>query len=312
MAAADIFALTGTLLPLALFVLLGWLIGRWKDIDPAPIATVLVYAVSPVVAFGSTAQIAFKGAFVALPAITGAIAAICAGASLLAGRRFLRDKDSAWLLPMTCGTGNNGYFGLPLALVLFPGDAAGIYFLIMLGATLFESTAGYYAVARGHLPLRQALARAVRLPMVYAIAGGMAFSALGATLPPAAVAATATARGCYVTLGMMLVGLALARHRRLSLPPDFLALTLGGKYILWAVLVAGFALLDTQALHLYTADIHAMMFILAITPVAANSVAYAAENRFRPELAATVVFVTTLLSCLLLPFALGWIAALRL
>ena len=47
-----------------------------------------------------------------------------------------------------------------------------------------------------------------------------------------------------------------------------------------------------------------MIAILAITPVAANTAAFAAQHNFKPQLAATVVFLTTVISFVFLPVVL--------
>ena len=127
------FSLETTLVPLTLLILLGWLVGRIQNIDLKSISTMLIYAISPVVAFGSTAQLAFHGTFILLPFITYILAAICGLTSFALGRRLLKHKDMGYLLPQAAGSGNNGYFGLPLAMAIFPPEQVGVYFLIMLG-----------------------------------------------------------------------------------------------------------------------------------------------------------------------------------
>jgi predicted permease len=303
------FNLETTLLPLSLLILLGWIVGRTQDIDLKSVATILVYGISPVVAFGSTAQISFHGIFVLLPVITFILAA---GNGLFIhalGRKILKKKDMGFLLPIATGSGNNGYFGLPLAMAVFAPDQVGIYFLIMLGTTLFETTIGYYYVARGHLSVKQALRRAAGMPVTYAIILGLIFSALHMELNPGVTKLWEIARGCYVSVGMMIIGIALGKYRKLSWDTDFIALVMSGKYMLWLLLASTFIVLDTTFLHLYDSPIHAMILILAITPVAANVAAFAAQHDFKPQLAATIVFLTTIVSFAALPFTLPAIFA---
>ena len=307
---APIPGLATALLPLALFILIGWAIGRAKKVDLSPIATLLVYAISPVVAFGSTAQMAFDSSYVFLPLVTYILAAACGMGTFALGKGFVLQKhDSVYLLPNATGTGNNGYFGLPLAMAVFAPEYIGVYFLAMLGPTIFESTFGYYFIARGRLPMRAALARVARLPMLYAIALGMIFSKAGIALDPGIVKLWESSRGAYVSLGMMLIGLALARHGKLVWEKNFTALCMAGKYGFWALGAIALIWLDTHTFKIYNAEVHKMLLILSVTPVAANTVAYAAEHDFKPELAASVVFITTVASCLFLPFALNIILA---
>ena len=293
-----------TLIPLTLLILLGWLVGRAQNIDLKSVSTMLIYAISPVVAFGSTGQLSFHGAFILLPVITYILAAICGLTSFALGQRLLKHKDMGYLLPQATGSGNNGYFGLPLAMALFPPEQVGVYFLMMMGTTLFEATIGYYFVGRGHLTVKHALQRVVRMPVIYAIAVGLVLSASHITLDAGVLKLWDVARGCYVCLGMMIIGIALAKHKKLAWDMDFIALTLFGKYFMWAVAIAAFVWTDIHVLKIYDASIYTMIAILAITPAAANTAAFAAQHDFKPQLAATIVFLTTIISFVVLPFVL--------
>ena len=298
------FSLETTLVPLALLIAIGWIIGRVQHVDLKSISTVLIYAISPVVAFGSTAQMTFHGTFILLPVISYILALICGLTSFALGRRFLKKRDMCYLLPQATGSGNNGYFGLPLAMAIFSPEQVGIYFLIMLGTTLFEATIGYYFVGRGHLTVVHALKRVVKMPVIYAIAAGLALSASHITLDAGLLKLWDVMRGGYVAIGMMIIGIALSKHKKLAWEMDFIALAMFGKYILWACVIAGFVWTDIHVLKLYDTPIYTMIAIFAITPAAANTAAFAAQHNFKPQLAATIVFLTTIFSFALLSFVL--------
>lgn len=289
-----------TLVPLALLILLGWVVGRWHAIDVKTVTTILIYAITPVVAFGAVGQMSFQGVYVLLPVLTAAMAAVVGLFSYALSRRLLKNHDLRYLLPIATGSGNNGYFGLPLAMAIFQPEQVGVYFLITMGVLIFESTLGYYFIGRGHLTAEEAVRRVLRLPAIYAIAGGVLFSALHLSFAPGFLKLWESARGCYVGLGMMLIGFALAKHRKLAWDGGFVALTLLGKYIVWALLGLGFMWIDP----LFPPSVHAMILILALTPCAANTVAYAVQHDFKPEHAATIVLVTTIISFAALPFVL--------
>jgi predicted permease len=299
-----------TLVPLTLLILLGWLVGKAQDIDLKSVSTPLIYAFSPVVAFGSTAQLSFHGTLMLLPFLTYAMAAFTGLSSFALGQKLLRDKDMCFLLPQATGSGNNGYYGLPLAMALFPPEQVGIYFLIMLGTTLYESTVGYYFVGRGHLTVKHAMQRVVKMPVIYAIAAGLLFSAFHVPLDAGVLKLWEVARGCYVGIGMMIIGLALSKHKKLAWEWDFIALAMFGKNLLWAAVAAAFIILDSCVLKLFDTTIHTMIAILAITPVGANTAAFAAQHNFKTQIAATVVFVTTTISFAALPVVLPLMLAL--
>jgi len=298
------FNLETTLVPLTLLIVIGWLIGRAQDIDIKSVSSILIFAITPVVAFGSTAQLSFHGTYVLLPFISYAMAAFAGLSSFALGQRLLRNKDMGYLLPQATGSGNNGYYGLPLAMALFPPEQVGIYFLIMLGTTMYEVTLGYYFVGRGHLTVRHAFQRVLKMPTMYALIAGLAFSAAHVQLDAGVLKLWDVARGCYVCIGMMIIGLALAKHRKLAWEWDFIGLTMFGKYLLWALAVTAFITLDSHVLRIFDSTIYTMIAILVITPAGANTAAFAAQHNFKPQLAATVVFVTTMISFVFLPVVL--------
>ena len=282
-----------TLLPLVLLILLGWLIGRAQDIDLKSISSVLIFAITPVVGLISTAQMSFHGSLILLPFISCAMASFAGLASFALGRRLLRDKDMGYLLPQATGSGNNGYYGVPLAMALLPQEQVGVYFLVMLGVTPFEVTLGYYFVGRGHLTVKHAFQRVVRMPSIYAIIGGLMLSAADVPLDAGVLKLGEVTRGCYVSVGMMIIGLALAKHKKLAWEWDFIGLTMFGKYVLWAVAVAAFVAFDSHVSKIFDAPIYTMLAILVITPAAANTAAFAAQHnggRIRPDINATGVF----------------------
>ncbi|MBU6475920.1 MAG: hypothetical protein KGQ70_08120, partial [Alphaproteobacteria bacterium] len=252
------FGYETTLVPLMLLVALGWGVGRWRNVDVRPISTIVIYAVAPVVAFGTTAQLAFHGRIVLLPVIVYTLACFCGLTSYALGRALLKKKDMRFLLPEATGCGNNGYFGLPLAMALFPPAQVGVYFLIMMGTTLFEATFGYYFVGRGSMSVRDSLKRTAGMPVIYAITAGLFLSAHHIPLDPGLIKLCDVAKGCYVTLGMMIIGLALARHKKLSWDFDLIALAMFGKYVLWAAAVAAFVWFDMHVLKIYGAPVYAM------------------------------------------------------
>jgi len=298
------FNLETTLVPLTLLIILGWLVGRAQDIDLKSVSTILIFAITPVVAFGSTAQLSFHGTLVLLPFISFTMAAFAGLTSFRLGQRLLRDKDMGYLLPQSTGSGNNGYYGLPLAMALFPPEQVGIYFLIMLGTTMYEVTLGYYFVGRGHLTAKHAFQRVLKMPSMYALIAGLLFSAAHVQLDPGVLKLWDVARSCYVCVGMMIIGIALAKYKKLAWEWDFIALTMFGKYLLWVVAVTAFIMLDSHILKIFDPTIYTMISILVITPAGANTAAFAAQHNFKPQLAATVVFVTTVVSFVFLPVVL--------
>lgn len=114
--------LSQSLWMLLFFVALGWVASRHLKIDPRPIATLLVYIISPLTFFNGLTQghptpdkLLLTGSVLLLAAL------LCLAVNALAAR-FFGDQERA-LLAFSAGTGNTGYFGFPIALVLLPPEA---------------------------------------------------------------------------------------------------------------------------------------------------------------------------------------------
>lgn len=290
--------------PLIALVALGYAAGRMYKIDLRSIGTLLIFIVLPIIAFGATAQLPFHKEYVLLPAISFFVASLTGLSSKRMGSIFLRQKGLGAFLPEATGTCNSGYMGVPLVMAVFQPDLFGVYFLIMLGLQLFETSLGYYFIARAQVSARDAFYQVLRLPTLYAIIGGLIFSALQVGLDPVFLKIFDAAKGTYVFCGMMLVGLALSSYKKLELHGDLFALTVLGRYGFWTVLASLFIWADHTFLHLFNIDVYRMFLLLGVLPVAANLTAIAAQCDYKPQAAAPLVVMTVIISLLLLPFVL--------
>jgi predicted permease len=124
----------------------------------------------------------FSGLRILLPFLIFAIASVLGIVQMKVASKFLND-GSANIIPLCVGSGNNGYFGVPVALLLFGQEGLGLYIMCMLGTTLFENSVGFYLAARGQFGIKDALFRVLRLPAVYAFIAAMAMNLSGVDIP---------------------------------------------------------------------------------------------------------------------------------
>ncbi len=234
-----------------------------------------------------------------LPALVFGFCTLIALIHLAIARKLLTD-GSASVIPLSVGTGNTGYFGIPVALLLFGEQGLALYIVCMLGTTLFENSVGFYLAARGKYSIRNALVRVARLPSVYAFAAAVALNLSGVSIPEAFVPLFDNLRGAYSILGMMIIGMGILSFRGLAGNRVFTGLAFFGKFVSWPALALAFWWLDAQVLGIYDLAVHQAIFLISITPIAANTVVIATLLDAAPRQAAG----TTLLSTL---FALGFI-----
>ncbi|PSF12477.1 AEC family transporter [Marinobacter shengliensis] len=297
MAAA--LALFVKLLPLYVTVALGWVAGRYLEASGKHIAGIMLYIVTPSVVFSGVMAAPLTPQVILLPALVFGFCTLIALIHLAIARKLLTD-GSASVIPLSVGTGNTGYFGIPVALLLFGEQGLALYIVCMLGTTLFENSVGFYLAARGKYSIRDALVRVARLPSVYAFAAAAALNLSGVSIPETFVPLFDNLRGAYSVLGMMIIGMGIMSFRGLAGNPVFTGLAFFGKFVSWPALALAFWWLDAQVLGIYDLAVHQAIFLISITPIAANTVVIATLLDAAPRQAAG----TTLLSTL---FALGFI-----
>ena len=300
----NFFLLFWKILPLYFVVLLGFLAGRVLGIQKQQVARLLIYIISPVVAFNGvfTTPIAFST--LSLPFLYIFIAIITCYGGLYLTKSLWQDS-SLQTFAFAAASGNTGYFGLPVAIAIFGDKIIGLVILIALGAIVFEVTIGYYVMARGNYSIRESIRRLIRLPAIYAFAAGVFLNLLGWSFGDAYAATIKNFQGAYTILGMMTIGLGLADVSKADFDVKFISGLVAAKFLFWPLITLAIISLDLNFLHIYNQEIHCVLFLLSIVPVAANTVAFSAELGTKPEKAAIAVVITTLLAVGVIPLMLG-------
>src|SRR5262249_52295517 len=126
---------------------------------------------------------------------------ICCTVCLLAlqvGKRVLGRGPLSHILAFSTGSGNSGYFGLPVAIALFGQTAAPWVILCALGFILYENSLGFFVTARGHHTWHQSVRRVLGLPSIYAFLLAVALNlGLGYQLSPSLTLLADGFRGAY-------------------------------------------------------------------------------------------------------------------
>ncbi|HSP57939.1 MAG TPA: AEC family transporter [Halomonas sp.] len=294
--------LLGPLWMLLAFVGLGWLAARRLAIDPRPIATLLVYLIAPLTFFRALVLGGPTPAYLLLTAVLFLLASLVALIVQSLARRRFAPEESA-LLAFSSGTGNTGYFGLPVALELLPPLGVTFYLFCVLGVTLYEFTVGFYLSARGRFSVAQSLAKLVRLPLVYAFLAALLTSGLGLDIPDAVMEGMAVFPATYTLLGMMIIGMTLGRVSVRALDVRFIGACVAIRYGVWPLLALA-AVMGLQAFFPLPPELALALLLVGVVPMAANVVVVAMELGIAPEKGALAVLITTLAAPLLIPFYL--------
>lgn len=260
----------------------------------------MLYIVTPSVVFSGVMTAPLSAEVILLPVLVFVLCSVIGIGHLWLAKRWITD-GSASIIPLSVGTGNTGYFGVPVALLLFGEQGLAIYIVCMLGTVVYESTVGFYLAARGRYELKDALRRVVKLPSIYAFALGVCLNLSGVSIPLVIEPLFDNLRGAYSIFGMMIIGMGIVSFRGLGGNWRFTGLAFLGKFVVWPLVALVFWWIDSQVLGLYDLAVHQAIFLLSITPIAANTVVMATLLDASPKQAAGTTLLSTLFALIYIP-----------
>lgn len=299
--------LISNVLPLYGLIFLGFVVGRYTGLDVGPIATIMLYAVLPVVMFGATGTMAFDTAYLLPPLIIAGISVVSSLTAYIgAGLVWGQDDKRKNLLGLLGVSSNATYFGVPIALAIAGQEWLSVYMMMVLPLFILDSTLSYYYGARGHFDVRESLIRVARLPIVYGAVLGVLFRLAGLEWTPLMQDYWQRFTGTTIVLGMMMIGAALARMESFRFDWSFFGGVVLLRYLLWPALGVLSVSVDLLYFHLLPGMVHTFIVLICACPLAANTVAYAAKLNLHPALTACMVLITTLAALAFIPFMM-WV-----
>jgi len=288
------------LIPLYIIIFLGFIVGRYFKAKKETLASILIYTIAPVIVFHGVVTTKIDLATLSLPVV---FFVVCSFICLL----YYQIAKKIWfdatknILAFAAGSGNTGYFGLPVAVAIFGEKIIGFVALIILAFILYENTVGFFITARGRHTIKESLIKIVKLPAIYAFILGLLVNIYGFPLGQLYYEFINYFRGAYTVLGMMLIGLGLASVKKYEFDFKFIIIIFSAKFLLWPIIIFSLIVLDSYFLNLYSQSIHKIMMLISIVPIAANTVAYATILRAHPEKASLAVLMTTLFALFYIP-----------
>ena len=108
-------------------------------------------------------------------------------------------------------------------------------------------------------------------------------------------------QGAYVVLGMMLIGFGISKINNFTFDYKFIGLSFLGKFFVWPVLMFFLITLDYYIFGIYNIEFYRAFILLAIVPVAANTVIFATVLNVYPEKVSSSVLFSTLFGLLYVP-----------
>ncbi len=279
---------------------LGYYAARHLEVQGRGISSLLFYIIVPLVFMHGISKVQIQVHYLLLPACIFLVSCtLCLTNFALAKRVFTGKTPN--ILALASGNANMGYFGIPIALMLFEPEYVGIYMMTIIGIMLYETTLGYYITTKGDFSTAEAFKRMLKLPMLHGALIGVLLSVFNIAIPEFLEGFFVNMRGAYTILGMMVVGIGLAGVSSLKLDWKFTSMAFAVKFIAWPLAVGGLIWLDKTLFGLFDQNIYNTTILLSVMPLAVNSVIFANLLNAEPEKMATAVFLSTLFAMVYVP-----------
>ncbi|MBI96070.1 transporter [bacterium] len=289
------------IIPLYLMIYLGFVATKYLEVGKEGIAKLLIYMIGPVVIFYGTYTVQLNFANLTLPLLFLIISCLICLLFLWIGNKIFKNDSTKNILAFTSGTGNTGYFGLPVVMGVLGEEAFSLAVLSILGFVLYENTLGFFITAKGSHTAYESFKKVLKLPTVYAFFAGLTLNYLGFNLGELAVTTIQSFKGAYTLLGMMLIGMGLSSVKRSHIDFKFMSLTFLAKFLIWPAVVLSIIVIDNLYLNFYSAQVHSILILMSIVPLAANTVALATELKVHPDKAAIAVLISTIFALFYIP-----------
>ena len=296
-----IFAFALKLLPLYLNIFLGYLAGKKLQANQETISKLMFFIISPLIIFNGVINTKLDFSVLSLPILTFAIS--CSLCLIFYGiSRKMWTDGSRNIMAFSAGSGATGYFGLPVAMLIFDEQTQGQYIMGLLGVALYDNSLGYFISAKGIQSSQQCLKKVLCLPTLYAFFLGLAINILKIPMPAVYADFIIPIRGVYLVFGMMIIGIGLAGLTQFKVDVKFLGMTFLAKFLVWPLLILFIIALDKAYLGMYDTLSHQVLILISIVPLAVNTVMMASIMNCQPERAAATVLLSTLFAFLYVPF----------
>ena len=287
LASMELFKPVAPVIPVFLLVSIGFIFAHWKKISLGSLTEIIVYLATPSLVFTSLASGPLFAGDIAV--LLGGVTLIFAGVGLLIWLYFLmfQLRSRGFALPVLFM--NAGNMGIPLALFAFGPAGMQRATLLFVIINFFQYSLGIYILSgRGNWT------EIFRLPLIYAALAGLSFN-LGQISIPETLFQPLSLLG-QSTLPLMLVGLGYRLH-------DFRSFK-WGHAVSGALLriVGGFAAAYAAVHMIGAAGVNRQVLLLyGSLPAAVINFILAEKFGQDPELAASIVVLSTFLSVVTVP-----------
>ena len=283
-----------------LSVVIGFLAGRYSNVEKESIASLLFFFVAPIVFFAIPTSTHLTFSSLGITALTFTLCTILSIFSYYIYGKIWQDSHRN-ILALSAGTGNSGYVVLPVAVTLFDDNTLSIYALGLIGISIYEASVGCYYCARSIGTFKQSVMRVIKLPLLNSFFLGCSLSLMGFQLPHFFNDFINNMKGAYSILGMVTIGLALSNIKKFQLDIKFTAAAFASKFLFYPILFNIFILFDRFVFKLLDTSYYNALQLLCVAPLATNTIVLASLYKIYPEKVATAVLISLLFVLVYMP-----------
>ena len=281
-------ALIEVILPVVLVALVGVVLARRFRPDMDTVGKVNLYGLTPFLAFDSVVStevssgqaVQLVGGYLLVTLVAGLIAWVAASG---------RDGPTRRGMIASVVIGNNGNFGLPIALLALGRTGLDQAVVIFVTSLVVMYTVGP-ALLGSHGGAGDAVLTVIRLPVIWALAAGLIVRTTGVTLPVGVARGVELLAQAAIPMVLIALGLQLGQRSSLRLTAPVL-IAAAVRVVALPLLAAGLGLL----LGLDGLELSSLILACSM-PTAVNAFMLAREYGSNPALVASVVALSTLAS----------------
>lgn len=283
-----------------LSVVIGYLSGRFSNVEKDSIASLLFYFVAPIVFFAIPTSTELTFSSLGITGITFIICSFLGFFSYWLYGKIWQDSHRN-ILAFSAGTGNSGYVVLPVATSIFNDNTLSIYVLGLIGISIYDASIGCYFCARSVSTFKESMLKIARLPLLNAFFLGCTLSLLGFQLPSFFQEFVSNMKGAYSILGMVMIGLALSQIKKFELDLKFTAAAFSSKFLFYPIAFNIFIIFDRFFLGWYNNEYYNALQLLCVAPLATNTIVLASLYKIYPEKVATAVLLSLIFVLIYMP-----------
>lgn len=294
------------IIPLYLNILLGYIAGKLLHANRDTIVRMMFYMINPIIIFNGVLHTHLQADILIIPFITFSISIFLCFIFYKIAHLIWQDSN-AKLVSYSAGSANTGYFGLPIALILFDEQGEGIYIMGLLGVSIYENTFGVSLFDKGKFSLLNVFKKFLKLPAFYAFVSALIINYAQAPIPEVFDEFMRNIKGAYALLGMMIVGLGLATLSHFKLDFKYIGMMFLAKFIAWPLITLMIIFIDKQFIGFFNQQIYDALVLLSIVPLSVNTVIMATLTNSHPEKAATAVVLSTFFALFYIPLMVNYL-----